>query len=317
MSIAEFSEKAYEIAYDIELACGKGGHPLVYAPSQVLEKLTGFDAAANPDDSHVLWRVLRTPRPPGVHLLPNLWASSSQWLPNQISSLPSYPVSIVLQFKRPEYLAAPQSKQWHFWRRPYYRFTRTKHQQQTLGRLERRLTGQAVVRYAAPAFWQTCELEAAQLKGEVVARSGHVSPRVLARHKVWTYVRSGMAGRGNPGGDIQNFPLFDQLLRTRPPSNLPMVRTPDSTQFLFEHLRALGAASSEREPELRRAIGRWERELKARDIDLDLGPEAFDALLNYATAASLVAREGFSWWLVDGSEQEPIDSAGALKDAAG
>ena len=48
MVAATFEEKTYETAYNIELAAGRGGNLRIFSPGQVLEKLTGFDAAADP-----------------------------------------------------------------------------------------------------------------------------------------------------------------------------------------------------------------------------------------------------------------------------
>lgn len=154
MGTAGFEEKTYEVAYCIELAVG--GEPQVYSPGQVLEKLLGFDAAGNPDPHHVIWAVLALPRPHGAQLVPSLWGASKAVQP-AAAALPSYPISVFLQFKRPECLQGPAAKQWKMWHHPYYRFRRSKEQQQVLGRLERRLASKRSFVMPLPLFtrWES------------------------------------------------------------------------------------------------------------------------------------------------------------------
>ena len=94
-----FEEKSYENAYIIELARGRGASRAVFSPGQVLENILGFDAAAAPGAAHPLWEVIALPRPPGLSIVPSLWATGHQPSPLE---LPTYPVGIFLQFKRPE-----------------------------------------------------------------------------------------------------------------------------------------------------------------------------------------------------------------------
>lgn len=70
---AEFEEKQYEVPACIELATGKLGAG-VFSSGQVLEKILGYDVAARVDPNHLLWRVLRAPRPAGVSLVPEFWS---------------------------------------------------------------------------------------------------------------------------------------------------------------------------------------------------------------------------------------------------
>jgi hypothetical protein len=296
MGAARFEEKTYEVAYCIELAVGVGGLPQVYSPGQVLEKLLGFDAAANPDPTHVLWAVLALPRPHGVQLMPSLWGVSKAVQP-PAAALPSYPISVFLQFKRPEYLQGPAAKQWRLWHHPYYRFKRSKEQQQVLGRLERRLGAHAVVRYAAPAFHTLGELEAAQMTGSVIAKSGHVPPARLQRHLWWTYDAPGNLGRPNPDGEPSVFERFDALLdqalsRSAIGRELQTYRTAPQSG-LHEHLQSVAAACRDREPQLRRDVDSWARQLSTLDLD----SRTADSLRDFASVQSLTARINGAWWL--------------------
>lgn len=296
MGVAEFEEKTYEVAYCIELAVGIGSQPMVYSPGQVLEKLLGFDAASNPDPHHVIWSVLALPRPRGVQLVPPLWGASRALQP-PAPALPSYPISIFLQFKRPEHLRGPAAKQWTMWHHSYYRFKRTKEQQQVLGRLERRLGAQAVVRYAAPAFHTLGELEAAQITGSVIAQSGHVPPARLRRHHCWTYDAPGNCGRPNPNGEPSVFERFDVLLEealARSAAGRELQPYQDEPMSeLRQHLRSTAAACRDREPHLRRDVDSWARQLEALDLDSQI----MHSLRDFASIQSLMARANGAWWV--------------------
>jgi hypothetical protein len=291
---AKFEEKTFETAYCIEIATGPGGHPVLFSPGQVLEKILGFDAAANPGPRHILWKVLRLPRPPGLNLLPGLWAGGIQ--PTK-AKLPTYPVSVFLQFKRPDYLRGARAKQWKLWKSPYYRFERTTHQHTVLARLERNLTTQAVVRYAAPAFHTLPQLEAAQLTRSVIASSGHVAPLRLGRHRVWTYQRPGSYGRPNPSGDPVPFELFGDLLEQavvrRNEQQQLEVYQDDELAGLTRHLEVVASACRAREPRLRSAVDAWARLLPRAGAE----PDDVQRLSNFASIQSLMAREHMTWWL--------------------
>lgn len=296
VGVAGFEEKTYEVAYCIELAVGVGGKPQVYSPGQVLEKLLGFDAASNPDPHHVIWAVLALPRPHGVQLVPPLWGASKAAQPPAVA-LPSYPISIFLQFKRPEYLQNPTAKQWKMWHHPYYRFKRSKEQQLVLGRLDRRLGDQAVVRYAAPAFHTVGELEAAQLTRSVITLSGHVPPTRLQRHQCWTYDAPGNIGRANPDGEPYIFErlnaLLDEALSRSVAGREMQTYQPEPLTGIQEHLQLTAAACRDREPQLRRDVDSWARQLGTLDVD----SRTVDTLRDFASIQSLMARTNGAWWL--------------------
>lgn len=296
MSVAGFEEKTYEVAYCIELACGTDGHSAVYSPGQVLENLLGFDAAADPGSRHVIWNVLALPRPRGVQLVPPLWGASRA-LQRVSAALPSYPVSVFLQFKRPEYMKGPAARQWKMWRHPYYRFKRSKEQQQVLGRLERRLGVQAVVRYAAPAFHTIGELESAQISRSVIANSGHVPPARLRHHQWWTYDAPGNLGRPNPDGEPSLFETFQMLLdQALAQSSVGRELQPyrdDPIHEMRQHLRRVAAVCRDREPRLRRDVDDWARQLEG----LDLSSRTISSLRDFASIQSLMARSQGAWWV--------------------
>lgn len=106
---AHFHEKEYEVGFGIELASGGSQRAPVFSCGQVLEKVLGYDATADPSHDHLIWRLLRVPRPAGLRLLPAHWSRGPQ---PTAGSLPVTPISLILQYKRPEYLFGPTAKQW-------------------------------------------------------------------------------------------------------------------------------------------------------------------------------------------------------------
>lgn len=294
---AHFEEKTYEVAYLLELRSTPGPRR-VFSPGQVLEGILGFDAAADPSARHVLWSVLRQPRPRGVQLLPEYWKATGVGdSPAAMTSLPTAPISLILQFKRPDYLASPNAKQWFMWNRPYYRFERRTHQQQVLRRLEARLGGAALVTYASPSFHTMGEFEVAQDRDQVIPLSGHVAPSRLQRHRVWTYIRPGSHGRGNPDGSKHLFETLDQLLARPTGQRSGQELSPiDRQAVLLEHLAVVAAACREREPTLRTQVDNWVEELSWTQ---DLPPLALAGLRDYVSIQSLMHREQASWLITE------------------
>jgi hypothetical protein len=293
--VAEFEEREYESAVTIELADGRA---FVLSPGQVAEKVLGYDSAADPIAQNPVWEVLRLPRPTGVRLLPVHWPPRT---PPPAGRLPQSIVSLILQYKRPTFLHGARAAQWTYWRCPYYRFERTGHQHRVLRRLERNLGGLALVRYAAPAFWQRGDLEQAHLQRTVLNRSGFVSPGELGNHRVWTYIRPGIDGRANPTARRFPFSTFEtlvsQIYESRGVGSQELVPLGDA---LADHLSAVGAAARDREPNLRSRINEWVNGL--RNSSLDLGEDRIRQLADIASIVTLTSGMGASWCiLVDGS----------------
>lgn len=291
VAFAEFEEKSYEIAACNEFARGVGGGiGQVFAPGQVLEARLGYDAAVTASARHPIWNVLQIPRPTGVRLLPTFWRGGKQPAAKQ---LPRTLVSLVVQFKRPEYLHTGTAAQWRFWGEPYFRFARQTHQQRILRRLERAVGPHALVRYAAPAFWRWRDLEAAQLGATVLKESGFVSPEALDRHHVWTYVRPGIDGRANPGGKRAQFSRLDQLgdWIDAPETGTEL----EIADRLGEHLNVLGAAaSSAMSAGSRRDVERWIGDVSDRVGDaVDL-----ETVRSMAMMSTMLAQADATWWML-------------------
>lgn len=286
---AEFEEKQYEVPACIELASGRLGAG-VFSSGQVLEKILGYDVAAGVDPNHLLWRVLRAPRPAGVTLLPKHWSPLDAPAPG---SLPRSPVNLILQFKRPERMIHGRAAQWELWGGSYFRFARTPHQHQILRHVESKLGAAALVRYAAPAFATRGELETAQLTGRVLDRSGFVSPIALGSHKIWTYQEPGVAGRGNPTGRLRQFESSGQLAQAITVQTAPADGT--AVAVATRPMSDLAEAVRYRNPRPRGAVDKWLDALIERDLGLT--EEQLTNLRDYASTQSVLTSVGAHWWL--------------------
>lgn len=288
---AEFEEKQYEIAACIELATGAKGNR-VFSSGQMLEDLVGYDAAADPGPDHVLWELLRLPRPKGIVLLPQYWKSAA--MPGE-KKLPRSAVSVILQFKRPEYLRHPNAAQWHLWRKPFFRFSRQAIQHQVLVGLEGVLEGEALVRYASPAFLTLGMLELAQLTETVLASTGFVRPTDIGNHKTWTYIEPGSDGRANPRGRFRSFETIDELF-----ASVDREGTRQSTSELALPGREMSLMSDtlrHRRPTLRKLVDPWLQVVERADLGLSVGQ--LGELRDYVTVQSMIRKIEANWLLID------------------
>jgi hypothetical protein len=292
LAIAQFEEREYELQFSLELARGRLGS--VWSAGQVLEGIVGYDGVADPHIKDVVWKVLKVRRPKGVVLAPGHWHGGA--LPSA-ADLSSRPVTLVLQYKRPEFLFGARAAQWRLWHRPYFRFTRSSRQQTILARLERNLAGSAVVRYAAPAFWRRADLEANTSSGSVIEESGFLSPSALGGHSVWTYTSPGIEGIANPSGRIAQFEsastvreLLGSPIETDESKALALAEN-----YVFELASRLGSLAEYRQPHLREEIQVFAKNLL--DTKLDLSNRAKLSIIALAAFSTLLWNLGASWYL--------------------
>jgi hypothetical protein len=192
MPRAKFEEKQYETAANVEFAIGDAE---VYASGQVAEALLAYDVALNTKNMAV-WQLLGIAIPRGAILVPNFW-SGMKHKPRAVD-LPSRYVSLILQYKRPEYLTRATAAQWGFWKSRYYRIDLDTEQHLRLRRLETNLSGAAAVRYAAPAFHTREQLENHQVSITVLRNSNFASPSAIgSQHSIYSYKQGGNEGYSN------------------------------------------------------------------------------------------------------------------------
>lgn len=198
---SQFAEKPFENLVNIELKA--------MATDQVAEAVLGYDAFADPEESHEIWAYLGLDRPKGIVLDPSHWSGAT--LPKQSQIGPNVSTSLILQYKRCEYMQRPNAGQSALWEHQrYFRFRVTNLQQTILATLENNLGAHAAVRYVAPAFHRYDELAEHHANGTGIAHSGFVAPGGLQGHRYWTYQCPGTIGIANPPVELP-FENFEEL----------------------------------------------------------------------------------------------------------
>lgn len=285
---AEFEEKEYEVAATGELH--SGGY--VRSPGQLLEAIVAYDVAAHPHAQHVVWQLLQVQRPPGVTLVPRNWSAPHP----EPDRLPAYPVSLLVQYKRPTYVDSRRASQWSYWGRPYYRFSKFQAAQDArLLRLQRSLGRKAVVRYCAPAFWRTAELEAATVTRQTLQLSGFVAPTKLARHRYWTYTDPGVAGYANPDRRSARFESIWELeVASGELGDLPLPRGTESGP-LFRHLAEIARTCRTADPTVQRGVDAWLEGVRQRR--LPISADGLARLRDLAAASSVISRANAEWFV--------------------
>lgn len=149
MEHAEFEEKDFEGPLYNELLLGS--HRFA-TPGQVFENAFGIDAALEAQHP-IFWDQFGyRDIPDGINLNHYRWG----WVWRRYGGsreLPSFPVNLLIQAKRPDYLLGRRADfvdlgiPAHYWR-----FFTTEHQQLMLEQLVRQLHHRALVVYASPAF---------------------------------------------------------------------------------------------------------------------------------------------------------------------
>jgi len=275
-----FEEKQYENAANGELWTDP---PTLFTPGQVLEKLLGFDLAGTPNDRNPIWSILNQGMPTGIQLSPNLWPVGARPSPDQ---LPSFAVSLILQYKRSEYVDGRLTGQYRYWRRPYYRYDISRVQHGTLLQLEAAVGPMAMVRYAAPVFHWYTELERHQLNQEVLTRSNFVAPVTIgAAHSIWSFIHAGIGGYANPEGE--------QL----PAESWEQVRNGTMTEIkaisLDVHLAKLASDVIQARLSTQCPIPK-SLTIHGKLID---DPHVIESVVNACHFARAVSLTGGSWWI--------------------
>ena len=263
MPDSQFSEGQFEqdLLFDLKMQVG----PLAphFKPSQPLEKPLGFDLAVH-----------------SVHprlVAPGLYASAlqSRVPPKMRAILPAFYVTAFLQVKAPFYVSRRNKrtkKQWKAWGSPYYRLHLPDDQRGTLIDLEKALAGKALVRYAAPCFWEWSKVQAYMMAGTITDRTHFQSPGRIGAHSTYTY--RGPLQRGIGFSEPEEIPTssLSRDVRAALDRNAPGT--------LLQHVVQLWTATGR----IREELGMWEipaacfdaADLSVPqwgDLPLDVGPD--------------------------------------------
>ena len=221
------------MAVAIELSRG-GASPFV--PTQNIEAYIGIDAAVDPMKTHAIWRILSVQIPRSIGLSPTLWPA----LPRQFhNAIPGRFCSLFLQFKIPIYQDSRRAKYHTRIGGPYFEVGITPHQQVALSKLEARVAGKAVVRYASPAFWSRNDFDTFDARRRVLNNSAYIAPAQIRSHRKWMY--AGISGPTvlNPNPEGVPSETWAGIIRE--------LTERASRQSLREHIRSLAASLQETE----------------------------------------------------------------------
>jgi hypothetical protein len=145
---AEFHERQYELAANVELIAGRGDF---FTPPTTSERRLGIDCALTPGDARI-WGLLGLPTPGGATIGPKTFPAWPTTFPS--GAAPPFLASLFVQYKRPDYLTTRRAREWRYHGGAYFRMHLTPHQHQLLLDLDNTVGGDGIVLYAAPSFWR-------------------------------------------------------------------------------------------------------------------------------------------------------------------
>jgi hypothetical protein len=289
ISWSEFQEKEFETGANFELQMGSTVRR-VWSSNQVNEAILGFDAVADPAAKHLIWRLLRLSKPPGVQLNPQHWGIDKAPEASGLG-LPPRVCSLVIQYKRPEYIRAnSRAAQRDFWPgEPFYRIATSGSQRSVLSRLQSTLQPDAHVTYCGPALQTYAALYQAMDEKSLLSHSTFVPPIAPdgVAHRFWTYQKADAPGKWNPDAFEQFGPSFNTFLS----------RDDLSGSALSTHLARMARGTVEANIMSTEPISAWIDEVNYaisgfRDFALQVGApyQAGDRRLIHATEELLTGR---------------------------
>lgn len=289
MTIPDYEEAQFEAPLMAELADSSQS---LFRPGNVAERMLGFDGAVL---SHhpLFWSLWGRSPGTGKPSLPD-------WLFDQEVdlTLPEWRLNLFVQSKRPQWMKQSHAKEWEEWKKEYFRFIITPHQQGALEICTERLGSAGLVVYAAPAIGEARELHEVIATQNVVNETNFVEAERLTGFRRYSYVAAGVGGKRH--GSVEEVPhldIFEALDRRRAASK------PMSFGTLVSNAREAMLAAIESNPKLMSA---WDRygELRAETRELILGSLGDHSTL-MRTAWSFVDTGIACWilrtrWLVGG-----------------
>jgi hypothetical protein len=129
----------------------------------------------------------------------------------------------------------------------------------------------------------------------ILQSSGFVAPRVLSRHRYWTYDKPGAVGYPNPADSGRIFDTIETIL-FREPLQLQGQELEPADRF-DDHLETLSVAALRRNSSLTRAVDAWTISLRA--AARDLSPEMILRLRNFVAVQSAVIGIEAGWYMMD------------------
>lgn len=180
----------------------KGSH-LLWEPGQVFEKTIGIDRASFCLHDY-LWQLHGYSSSLGGTILQGrpfqyIWNSNK---PSKI--LPDFKLNLFIQAKRSTYSSQSNNNLIPNINGSYWYFEITEHQQLALEELEKELSGEALVIYAAPLFHKQQELYNHTSNQTIINNSTFPKASTLKGHTKWYYDKPGITGVANPDYEFIN-----------------------------------------------------------------------------------------------------------------
>jgi len=192
----------------------KGSH-LLWEPGQVFEKTIGVDRASFCLHDY-LWGLHGHSSNLGGSILQGrhftyIWSTSKP-----IKLLPDFKLNLFIQAKRSTYSSQSNASLKPNINGQYWYFEITDHQQLALEQLEKELSGEALVIYAAPVFHRQQELYNHTSNQTIIDNSTFPKASMLKGHSKWYYDKPGIVGVANPDFEFVNQDgLINQIRRIR------------------------------------------------------------------------------------------------------
>lgn len=291
MPVCQFGERQYELAANLEMLAGGGQF---FVPTLPQEKDIGIDIALTPGNPQI-WSLLKVKPPPGVRLGPG---AVPTWPPNlPTAASPPFLISLFLQYKRSTFLTRKNAKEWSHHGEPYWRIVLTPHQHKLLRELELRVGDKAVVRYAAPRFWQYQELWLFQSMGAILDQSMFVSPEeALSHHSRLTWSPThGLQGHSTPERlpDERSTELSRAVI-AKAASSLDADKREDART----HIRTLARALEALDPGKPRRKRLQEVRVERNEIYDALDDETVEVAIDMAIIMDTAASVNADWLLI-------------------
>jgi hypothetical protein len=303
MRLVEFHEQEFEGFLYSQL---EQTDKRLWHPHEVLEHYLGFDRALFLTN-YYLWN-LKGYRQPFQGISPfyryDLWPDLAKAGISR-QRLPRFRLNCFLQAKRPEYAArTPRIAASLGQRRPIYRISLDKEQQQILERVADRVADRAIVAYAAPVFHRSQDLFRHGTAGTIVESATFPDVAALKGHTFWYYNEPGARGIRNPDPE----PVSFRSLGERLDALIASVRTVETASHELSSLAdAIRSAILEQSTEL----GAREAYLAQEWRSVDAFCEATDAP---AAARSYLATVTFcryfllDWLIISDSYQQSTEN---------
>lgn len=179
------------------------GTNLLWEPGQVFEKTIGIDRASYCLHEY-LWQLHGYSSCLGGTILQGrpfnyIWPADK---PSKI--LPDFKLNLFIQAKRSMYSSQSNIKLKPYITGSYWYFEVTEHQQLALEKLEKELSDDALVIYAAPLFHEQHQLYNHTSNQTIVNNSTFPKASTLKGHTKWYYDQPGIIGVANPDYEFIN-----------------------------------------------------------------------------------------------------------------